>query len=557
MSGKLLRFCAVGIAVTGLTTWTSIDAHAAVTYRTVAMTGQQAPGAEPGVTYRLFFSTQIAMNNAGEVAFGAALGGPGVEVSTNGMGLWWEGSGSLGLIARAGQDAPGAGPGVVYTSLSAPLLNNTGQFAFVGGLSGPGVDSTNSDGLWRGTAGSKELVVRNGDPAPGDPGDPSIFPQRGTIRGLSFTTFNDTGQIVFGDIVRLPANLGGTTIDSRIWLEESGSFQLVAQQGDPVPGMGPGVTFRGVGVTAINGAGQVLLSSGFATPEGHVFQGIWTGVPGSLNLVAQTGAQAAGAAPGVDFDVLNSPIFNNAGQTAFWARLVGPGVDDTNDEGLWSEGSGSLGLVAREGDQAPGTGPGVVFGEKFSSITFFGPRINTAGRIAFMGLLSGPSVELTNNLGLWSDGSGSLRLVAREGDPAPGAAVGEVFASVDFPSMNATGQVAFRGRVSGPGVDHTNEDGIWATELDGTLRLIARVGEMFDVNDDPLIDDFRMIQWVGFQNLSGGEDGWRRGFNDAGQLVFQLSFTDGSEGIFVATVPEPGTVAVLGVGVVWVLRRRR
>ncbi len=41
--------------------------------------------------------------------------------------------------------------------------------------------------------------------------------------------------------------------------------------------------------------------------------------------------------------------------------LNGTGVDDTNNRGLWSGTSGALTLVARTGDQAPGTDIGTVF----------------------------------------------------------------------------------------------------------------------------------------------------------------------------------------------------
>ena len=37
-----------------------------------------------------------------------------------------------------------------------------------------------------------------------------------------------------------------------------------------------------------------------------------------------------------------------------------------------------------------------------------------------------------------------------------------------------------------------------------------------------------------------GEDGTPTAFNDLGQLAFRAMFKDGTEGVFVATVPEPG-----------------
>ena len=57
---------------------------------------------------------------------------------------------------------------------------------------------------------------------------------------------------------------------------------------------------------------------------------------------------------GVFFSQLsNTRLLNDAGQTAFYSRLAGSGVDTSNDDGIWSERSGSLALVARSGNQAP------------------------------------------------------------------------------------------------------------------------------------------------------------------------------------------------------------
>ncbi len=91
---------------------------------------------------------------------------------------------------------------------------------------------------------------------------------------------------------------------------------------------------------------------------------------------ALTGDAAPGTDPGVVYSGFSTPVINAAEQTAFRADLTGPGVDLTNDRGIWSEGGGSLALVAREGDAAPGTG--VVFGSLLEN-----PVLNGAGQIAF------------------------------------------------------------------------------------------------------------------------------------------------------------------------------
>src|SRR5690606_27227964 len=102
---------------------------------------------------------------------------------------------------------------------------------------------------------------------------------------------------------------------------------------------------------------------------------------------------------------------NNAGHVAFIART------GTGKWGIWSEGSsGVLELVALQGDRAPGTPDGVDFFQGYSLL-----GINSAGETAFLGVVAGNGVNQANREGIWSEGGGTgLRLVAREGDPAPG-----------------------------------------------------------------------------------------------------------------------------------------
>ena len=52
-------------------------------------------------------------------------------------------------------------------------------------------------------------------------------------------------------------------------------------------------------------------------------------------------------------------------------------------------------------------------------------------------------------------------------------------------------------------------------------------------------------------------DSRARGLNDDGAVAFHLTFTDGREGVFIAAVPEPGTAAMLALGLAAMARRRR
>src|SRR5262249_24527862 len=144
---------------------------------------------------------------------------------------------------------------------------------------------------------------------------------------------------------------------------------------------------------------------------------------------------------------------DSAGQTAFCAPLT-----DLNDRGIWLGGPGTLSLLARAGDPAPGTPSGV-------SYSFLvGPQfvLNDAGQIAFFSMLSGPEVDSSNNAGIWSQSSGSLALVARTGSQAPGTPSGVAYSTLlRSPFLNSGGQTAFWGTLTGSGVDPSNEQGIW------------------------------------------------------------------------------------------------
>jgi len=173
---------------------------------------------------------------------------------------------------------------------------------------------------------------------------------------------------------------------------------------------------------------------------------------------------------GVNISPSKFPALNDAGQTAFYAGLIGAGVDSTNNSGIWSEGSGSLAFVARTGDQAPGTPSGVNFSDLRTRLV-----MNDAGQTAFSARLTGSGVDTSNASGIWSEGSGSLALVARTGDQAPGLPSGVNFNALpDPPALNNSGQTAFWAFLRGPGTE--TSESIWS-EGTGSLELVARRGD--------------------------------------------------------------------------------
>lgn len=540
--------------------------HVLANVRTVALTGQQAPDMPAGVTFAGYFVNGVAqgyyavgtysfgpvINDAGQVAFSEGLVGDGIP-PTGGGGIWSEGTGQLRLVARLGEHAPGAPIGATFSQLGNPSnnlgvaflqLNNVGQTAFWASLGG----TATGYGIWSEGSGSLAPVAITGDPAPGTPS--------GTVFSSTFfpafyrAVLNNAGQIAFAARTSVAAAPLG------IWSQGPGQLTLVARTGDPAPGLLSGVNFAmGEFPPSLNDAGQVAFFCGLTGTgvDSTNDRAIWSQGSGSLALVAREGDQAPGLPNGVTYGgSFGAPMLNNNGRIAFQTNLAG-------DDSIWSDVSGSMALLARSGHHAPGTPPGVTFSGQLEKWT---PRLNNADQILFKASVIGDGVDSSNNVGVWSNVSGSLALVVRSGDAAPGLQDGAKFADIGnletVPFLNDAGQVAFCATLAGDGVDSSNSQSIWASDRAGALQLIARAGDQLEVAPG----DSRTISLLTFGHDSRvGESNRRSGpFNKLGQLVFAASFTDGSSGVFVSNavaVPEPSSLLIFALAAAAIFFSRR
>jgi hypothetical protein len=163
--------------------------------------------------------------------------------------------------------------------------------------------------------------------------------------------------------------------------------------------------------------------------------------PSRLRRVAATGDAAPGGGVFDRFGAEAMPIVapvNARGDVAFFATLGRAGTD----EGffLWSR--SRVTVVAREGDRIPGVGRLSGFSKHPV------PGLSDDGTIVFAAAVAeGRAVE-----GIFAARNGRVRPIALSGAPAPGIVSG-VLASLDAPTINARGDVAFlatvrRGRES-------------------------------------------------------------------------------------------------------------
>ncbi len=546
----VVRLFALGLIVGSLVAATSANCRAqVVTYETVALSGHPIPGAEPGVVLSDLGVRGLTLNDSGQLVFGANLSGPGVNLS-NDLALIEYSSGATRLMARTGQTPPGAAPGFRYVDFDYnPVLNNVGQTAFFAGLEGGFAGSQLAHYLE--TGGSLELSAQVGD----------AVPQAGP--NATFSTFGDLvqlnvhGQVAFVAQVNNSAN--GPSFNLAIILRSGGSSSVVALAGDAAPGAGLGVNFSALPYDPVlNDLGQTafladLAGSGVNSTNSR---GIFSQSGGVLGLVARAGDPAPDTDPGLRFGDMSGafPVLSNAGATAFLTNLAGAGVDASNGNAIYFNSGGNLQLVARTGDAPSILGPGESIGPLLGY-----PSLNDSGQIAFQTRLTGPGLVSPSNTAVLIAAEGNLELVARGGDAAPVAAPGVLFAFVGEPVLNDHGQVAFLATLTGAGVDGSNDLGIFATDREGFLRLIFREGDPFDVNPDPLITDSRTIQSIGYYSLSNGSGGRPTSFNAAGQVAATLQFTDGTQGVFIATVrvPEPASLLLWAVAAATLLSPRR
>jgi hypothetical protein len=131
-----------------------------------------------------------------------------------------------------------------------------------------------------------------------------------------------------------------------------------------------------------------------------------------------------------------------------------------------------------------------------------------------------------------------LRAIALAGENAPGTTDAS-FKFLSAPAINALGQVVFYAGLSGAGVNDNNSSGIWMETSPGNLQLIVRAGDSVEV--EPGV--FKTVAGAFHLATTGEDDGLERNFNDHGELALELSFLDGSAGVFVF-VPEPSSLAM-------------
>ncbi len=490
------------------TFWSMIAAGASLSHasdavvRTVALSGSPAP-AVPGVFFDLLSDPRLS--EAGEVLYWSRLRGSGVSSGSDGS-LWLERAGTTTLLLREGDASPTAA-GDFLTGIPTASWDDSGGIALSAAfnVSGGGTQTTRLAAIRRTADG---IVSSRVAEAVGSATLPALIP------------LSDTGEGVLWN----PASRN----NSILFLEDS---TRVFDSTTPVPGAGGGhipggSAFRQISTPSLSSSGRVIFRAAAGTTNTTTdwVYGLFSDRAGSLGLLFAAGQQVPGAPEGQIFsEFANEPSIDGSGDFAFWARLEGAGSPSDADTALFISRAGEpLQVMARAGAAAPGT--------TLASFSGFSRRIalSESGSAAFIGFLTGGGVSNATNSGIWiwKPELMSSVLLAREGHPAPGVP-GAVFTAFDGLWIGRGGHIAFTASIGGPG--GISLGGLFCTDRSGAVRLITRTGAGFDI---PGLSH-RIVSAVSFDHSEAGQSR----LNSSGELVCKVSFTDGTHGLFIASLP--------------------
>jgi len=466
------------------------------------------------------------VNNNGQTTFFADLVGEGVSTANDGS-LWRDDNSALKLLAREGEQAPGAPAGTVFASIRGgyPAIGGDGTIVF-----GAAVRTAAQElkrGVWRAKGDNVELLALEG----------LVLPANSNMRAdgvVDDYRINDSGEIALW--LRQSEVHSGTRRDG-IYFFSGNSVVPLAETGRTAIGIGR--NYRNIMQTtfALNDLGDVAFVGQVEATGMQVNSdtGVWLADGAAQRLIAREGDAAPGQPPGTVFSnpsvgtPFGSPLsMNGAGTLLFSSALIVPNVGISG--GTWKyQGQTTSNLESPYSILGTGDKPAI--------------SINDAGTMAYIARIAGMPEEKRD--AVVRDFGATREIVAQAGFTAPGAPVGSVF--VEFSKLpaglglNANDQIAFQAFYRDP-AEPELQRGIWAENGQGQLTLVARTGGALEVAPN----DFREILRLYFAPGSGNTGGHRSGFDDIGGLAFTADFTDGTSGMFAYhPVPEPSSFAIV------------
>lgn len=479
--------------------------------------------------------------------------------------------------------------GLTYKLHSSGHSGNAGRVLLDVTLSGAGVTTGNDRALLYGNIAAPRLLVREGDALPGHAAGEKVVAAQGSV--------GPTGW--YG------LRIGGSTSEKFAAVIGDGvTASIVARTGDLAPGTG-GNTMHTAWVENVASATRYTLMSYLPKPSGatsYPTAYYRTMSDSALQLMALSTTNMPQLLPENRSILINQSV--HAGAYSMWTlsyeaptnpygssrralfmsrdsghRLV---VNETDPQpvnppagaaaprALWLDENGDYVFASGFHDVATnyyyGVGlytgsptsyalrrlPSEVFVDQpgYRAESIHVHRSNDVGRVAFTGQLSDRATaqELIDVLAI-GDIERGFSTIARDGDLPAGAAAGQSFTRFGNSSsgglwMNDDGDVMFLGWLGGTGVGTTNDSALWLYDDQSQITaLLAREGETLLIN--------------GATRTIGSLEYTRAFFDQSGEPILELGFTDNTRGFFAAHVPEPSGALVVAAAGALLTRRTR
>lgn len=503
-----------------------------------------------------------SVDEDGRVSFSGNL--QNNDGSLTGGGIWSYLNGSLTTIVSpdAVVDAYGSPTPFTYgvAGLGKPI--NGKQF-FRGYLSSPTLGSVEGYWLTQSPTNLQKIML---------PGDPLPTPNEEYVGSYpsSDESASAGGRLVFHSLTRHSGG-GFNLYRQGLWyVDTDGVPQLIAMAGETMPGMPPGKVLFGVGggtqfhnlLLTEHGDAAFWAQYVDATTMEGAGQGLWVRkANGNLQSIVKSNDQVNLNGQQVNFQPgFEGLMLNNIGQIAFRGFVESSATSPYPVDTIWlQEPNGTRRLVAQAGSGVPPAIPGTVisnfFSDRFTATNF----LNDHGELAFASTFYHPTASQPPTTpiypgdigpahpdygqGIWTDNHGDLNLVVKTGDMLPGADRPLLWA---MPlALNNSGQLLIWGATVDLLPDPTAARfGIWIRDPDGTFHAVLKTGQQVDVAPGPAID----LRTVGPFSTTSNLDlpGGHVSFNEAGQVLLTVYFTDGSNATLLygaGAVPEPSLTA--------------
>jgi len=486
-----------------------------------------------GLSSRNVTSTPL-INPWGELVWQVLLRGPDIEGANDRAKLSFRNNGfaqpRLEIVAREGDSVAG----------SAVPITSFGTQTFIDRFGNVSLGLENSRLLTQASGGGLEFLI-------GNEGNSATEEVR-QFRPTSFSSSGNGSFAIIGEATRRPSEL-----QPEIYaVNQNGSPNSIVKANDLAIGLTGGNRFRSFESISQNNRGVLFFKADHpATPsDGRENQGIWRsdgGLPSPYiieSLVAdsyQAGARFT--------DIMSFISINNREDVLFSAQaeLTSPTHDATTESGVYVSRSNATNIEAAWIYDEPVS----VAGETTILMEAKNTIMNGRGE-AISYISESPTNGGVSKYGLFRKKFGqSIQRVFADGDQVPEAPEGVQFEIAPRnggnPQLsglfsNRRGDLIFQSKLSGPGINASNNSALFYSTPTGELLNLLQLGNNIDVSLRGKTADLRSIKAFDLLSVagSGGEEGNSTILNDRGEFTLRINFNGlvQNEGIFRFRLPS-------------------